>query len=69
MPKSGIGEHAHRYMEEMYFVLDRYAEFTVNGITSEVPSVRHGSVPQRKLSRHLQSLRPSCRMDELGYLG
>lgn len=38
-PKSGIGEHAHRKMEEMYFVFDRYAEFTVNGITAEIPAI------------------------------
>ena len=38
-PKSSIGEHAHRRMEEMYFVLDRYAEFTVDGVTSAIPSV------------------------------
>jgi len=37
-PKSGIGEHAHRWMEEMYFVMDGHtAEFTVNGVTSELP--------------------------------
>jgi len=36
--KSGIGEHAHRFMEEMYFVMDGHsAEFTVNGKTSELP--------------------------------
>jgi len=38
-PKSGIGEHAHRRMEEMYFVLDHYAEFTVHGKTSVIPAV------------------------------
>ncbi|MFC1542138.1 cupin domain-containing protein, partial [Candidatus Latescibacterota bacterium] len=37
MPKSGIGEHAHRNMEEMFFCLDKYAEFTVNGETAAVP--------------------------------
>ena len=37
-PKSGIGEHAHRWTEEMYFVMDNNtAEFTVNGITAELP--------------------------------
>lgn len=37
-PKSGIGEHVHRRMEEMYFVMDNNtAEFTVNGQTSELP--------------------------------
>ena len=38
-PKSGIGEHAHRRMEEMYFVLDNnIAQFTVNGRTAGVLS-------------------------------
>ncbi|MFC1552329.1 cupin domain-containing protein [Candidatus Latescibacterota bacterium] len=37
--KSGIGEHAHRRMEEMYIVLDRYAQFTVDGRTAEIPGV------------------------------
>ena len=37
-PKSGLGEHVHRRMEEMYFVLDNnIAQFTVNGRTSELP--------------------------------
>lgn len=37
-PKSGLGEHAHRHMEEMYFVLDNSAaKFTVNGHTAELP--------------------------------
>ena len=37
-PRSGLGEHAHRWMEEMYYVMDgSTAEFTVNGITSELP--------------------------------
>lgn len=36
-PKSGLGEHAHRWMEEMYYVMDgSTAEFTVNGVTSEL---------------------------------
>ncbi len=36
-PKSGLGEHVHRRMEEMYFVLDyNIAQFTVNGRTSEL---------------------------------
>lgn len=38
-PKSGIGEHAHRKMEEMYFILDGYSEFTVSGRTSQIPSI------------------------------
>ena len=36
--KSGIGEHLHRNSEEMYFALDRPAEFTVNGQTSLLPA-------------------------------
>ncbi len=37
-PKSGLGEHVHRWMEEMYFVLDDHtAQFTVNGRTAELP--------------------------------
>ena len=37
-PKSGLGEHVHRWMEEMYFVLDgNTAQFTVNGHTAELP--------------------------------
>ena len=36
-PKSSLGEHVHRRMEEMYFVLDgSVAQFTVNGRTSEL---------------------------------
>ncbi|MFC1528348.1 cupin domain-containing protein [Candidatus Latescibacterota bacterium] len=30
-PKCGIGEHIHRNMEEVYFVFNAPAEFTVNG--------------------------------------
>jgi len=37
-PKSGIGEHLHRHMEEMYIVFDGTANFTVNGRTSELPA-------------------------------
>jgi len=37
-PESGLGEHVHRWMEEMYFVMDgSTAEFTVNGRTAELP--------------------------------
>lgn len=36
-PKSGLGEHVHRRMEEMYFVLDgNVANFTVNGRTAAI---------------------------------
>ncbi len=37
-PKSGIGEHIHRKMEEMYIVFDGPAQFTVNGRTAELPA-------------------------------
>ncbi len=37
-PKSGIGEHIHRTMEEMYFVFNAPAEFTVNGHTALLPA-------------------------------
>lgn len=37
-PKSGIGEHIHRNMEEMYIIFNGSARFTVNGHTSELPS-------------------------------
>ncbi len=33
-PKGGIGAHFHNHMEEMYFILDGEAEFTINGRTS-----------------------------------
>ncbi len=37
-PKSSLGEHVHRRMEEMYFILDdKTAYFTVNGHTAELP--------------------------------
>ncbi len=37
-PKSGLGEHVHRKMEEMYFVLeDTACEFTVSGRTALLP--------------------------------
>jgi len=37
-PKSGIGEHVHRKMEEMYIIFNGTAQFTVNGHTSELPA-------------------------------
>ena len=36
-PGSGIGEHAHRHMEEMFIILDGPAQFTINGHTSMLP--------------------------------
>jgi mannose-6-phosphate isomerase-like protein (cupin superfamily) len=38
MPKSSIGEHVHKDMEEMYFVFNAPAEFTVNGHTALLPA-------------------------------
>lgn len=35
-PGGGIGHHVHSHMEEMYFILDGEAEFTVNGRTSTI---------------------------------
>ncbi|MBT4483732.1 MAG: cupin domain-containing protein [Candidatus Latescibacteria bacterium] len=37
-PKCGIGEHIHRRMEEVYFVFNAPAEFTVNGRTALLPA-------------------------------
>lgn len=37
-PKSGIGEHIHRNMEDMFFVFNAPAEFTVNGRTALLPA-------------------------------
>ena len=36
-PKVSIGEHLHRNMEEMYFIFNGVAQFTVNGVTAELP--------------------------------
>ena len=36
--KTGIGEHLHRTMEEMYIIYDGRAQFTVNGRTAELPA-------------------------------
>src|SRR5581483_3124760 len=33
-PKSGIGHHFHSHMEEMFFILDGQAQFTIDGRTS-----------------------------------
>ncbi|MDH4124661.1 MAG: cupin domain-containing protein [Gammaproteobacteria bacterium] len=35
-PGGGIGHHFHNQMEEMYFILDGEAEFTINGRTSTI---------------------------------
>ena len=37
-PKSGIGEHIHRDCEEMFFILNAPAEFTINGRTALLPA-------------------------------
>ncbi len=37
-PKSGIGEHIHRHTEEMFFILNAPAQFTVNGHTALLPA-------------------------------
>jgi len=37
-PQHGIGEHRHVNMEEMYFVFNAPAEFTVDGHTSHLPA-------------------------------
>ncbi len=36
--KSGIGEHIHRHMEEMYMVFEGVVQYTVNGHTAELPA-------------------------------
>jgi len=37
-PKCGIGEHTHTNMEEMYFIFNAPAEFTVDGRTALLPA-------------------------------
>ena len=37
-PKSGIGEHIHRKMAEMYIIFNGSARFTVNGRTAHLPA-------------------------------
>ncbi len=37
-PKSGIGEHRHERVEEMYIALNTTAEFTVNGRMAHLPA-------------------------------
>ncbi len=36
-PGTGIGEHVHRNMEEIFIILNATAQFTVNGHTAELP--------------------------------
>jgi mannose-6-phosphate isomerase-like protein (cupin superfamily) len=37
-PKTGIGEHLHRTMEEMYIIFDGAAQYTVNGRSAMLPA-------------------------------
>lgn len=37
-PKTGIGEHIHRTMEEMYMIFDGVAQYTVNDRTAVLPA-------------------------------
>ncbi|MBT4482107.1 MAG: cupin domain-containing protein [Candidatus Latescibacteria bacterium] len=36
-PECSIGEHIHRYMEEIFIITDGNAQFTINGRTAELP--------------------------------
>jgi mannose-6-phosphate isomerase-like protein (cupin superfamily) len=49
-PKSGIGHHFHNHMEEMFFILDNEAQFTINGRTSQIRGP--ASVPCRMSNSH-----------------
>jgi mannose-6-phosphate isomerase-like protein (cupin superfamily) len=49
-PKSGIGHHVHSHMEEMFFILDNEAQFTINGRTSQIEGP--ASVPCRMSDSH-----------------
>ncbi|MFN8007630.1 MAG: cupin domain-containing protein [Terriglobia bacterium] len=49
-PRSGIGHHFHNQMEEMFFIFDNKAQFTVDGRTSELSGP--ASVPCRMGSSH-----------------
>jgi mannose-6-phosphate isomerase-like protein (cupin superfamily) len=49
-PGGGIGHHVHSHMEEMYFILDGEAQFTVNGRTSTI--VGPAAVPCRMGDSH-----------------
>jgi len=37
-PGASIGEHVHRHMEEIFIILNAPAQFTVNGVTAELPA-------------------------------
>ena len=49
-PGGGIGHHVHSHMEEMFFILDGEAQFTVNGRTSRIEGP--ASVPCRMSNAH-----------------
>ena len=49
-PRSGIGHHFHNQIEEMFFILDNKAQFTVDGRTAELSGP--ASVPCRMGSSH-----------------
>jgi mannose-6-phosphate isomerase-like protein (cupin superfamily) len=49
-PKGGIGHHVHSHMEEMFFIFDGEAQFTINGHTSQIPGP--ASVPCRMSNGH-----------------
>jgi mannose-6-phosphate isomerase-like protein (cupin superfamily) len=47
-PRSSIGEHNHRGSEEIYFIFDGPAEFTVNGQTALLPAPATVLVPLKE---------------------
>jgi mannose-6-phosphate isomerase-like protein (cupin superfamily) len=49
-PGGGIGHHVHSHMEEMFFILDGTAQFTINGRTSQIEGP--ASVPCRMSNAH-----------------
>ena len=49
-PGGGIGHHVHSHMEEMFFILDGAAQFTINGHTSQIEGP--ASVPCRMSNAH-----------------
>jgi mannose-6-phosphate isomerase-like protein (cupin superfamily) len=49
-PGGGIGHHVHSHMEEMFFILDGAAQFTINGHTSQIEGP--ASVPCRMSNGH-----------------
>ena len=49
-PGGGIGHHVHSHMEEMFFIFDGAAQFTINGHTSQIEGP--ASVPCRMGNGH-----------------